>query len=646
MRNLVGCTIVIVLSMTLQVPLLSLSLVIVFFVSQSNIVLTKITGVLFVVGATAAVAASIILLKFTYGYPLLRLLGASLLFAICMFAMRATRLGPIFFIIAIITIFVQSQVDVIAQPETLVRLCLWVWVAVVYPIIVMLIINTALLTQEPDRQLSDTLERQLGEIIARLNALMSRKPYEAKISPAQVQLGLLSLHKLLKFSSMRKVVPQMHEAKLLNLITAVSRLYAAVANLQVGPADIEDMVDVRNQCSMLAESIHRQKGFSSNWTLPPIHECSSVNPGLNEMCNALKTVNVADNEAGKPPTKATDPLLASDAFSNRNYLRFAVKTWLAAFICYVFYSAVDWPGIHTSMLTCVIVALPSLGAAAQKGLLRLCGCLLGCSLAIASAVFVIPLVDDITGLLLMSLPIIGLGAWISAGSERVSYAGVQIMFCFALALLDEFGPTTDLTEIRDRIIGVVLGLVVSTVIQALLWPERESDVVARKLSDALSGVVERLRLASAPHQDVDAQMQALNLRSAVLVSACESLLARVALEPGWRQDGQENLMVNAQTLLSQTRDFHLLSDQFIRGYMERIENITKSMRETLDRDRESIAKWLECYIACLRGNLNAPEVFAKYPKMVSNVALLPLARSLDEMARLTHLLPRLEPVSH
>ncbi len=70
------------------------------------------------------------------------------------------------------------------------------------------------------------------------------------------------------------------------------------------------------------------------------------------------------------------PLLAPDAWRNPAYLHFALKTLLATLICYVFYTAADWQGLHTIMLSCVIVAQPGLGATMQKTWLRIGGALL------------------------------------------------------------------------------------------------------------------------------------------------------------------------------------------------------------------------------------------------------------------------------
>jgi hypothetical protein len=112
------------------------------------------------------------------------------------------------------------------------------------------------------------------------------------------------------------------------------------------------------------------------------------------------------------------PLLP-DAWSNPAYLHFALKTLLATLLCYVFYTAADWQGIHTIMLSCVIVAQPGLGATMQKTWLRIGGALLATLIALLLIVFVQPWTDSLSGLLAMTLPVFALAAWIAAGSHRL-----------------------------------------------------------------------------------------------------------------------------------------------------------------------------------------------------------------------------------
>lgn len=112
------------------------------------------------------------------------------------------------------------------------------------------------------------------------------------------------------------------------------------------------------------------------------------------------------------------------------------KTLLACLICYTFYSGVDWEGIHTCMLTCVIVANPNVGSSYQKMVLRFGGAFCGAILALLFTLLVMPWLDNIVELLFVLAPIFLLGAWIATSSERSSYIGTQMVVTFALATLE------------------------------------------------------------------------------------------------------------------------------------------------------------------------------------------------------------------
>jgi multidrug resistance protein MdtO len=55
LRCMLTSAIVIVASMALEVPELALSLLVVFYVTQSNVVLTRLVGLMFIVGSTLAI---------------------------------------------------------------------------------------------------------------------------------------------------------------------------------------------------------------------------------------------------------------------------------------------------------------------------------------------------------------------------------------------------------------------------------------------------------------------------------------------------------------------------------------------------------------------------------------------------------------
>ena len=72
-RLIISMIIVIVCSLSLHVPMLALSLLIVFFVGQENTALTRLTSIVMVVGSTTIIILMLLLLKFTMGEPLLRI---------------------------------------------------------------------------------------------------------------------------------------------------------------------------------------------------------------------------------------------------------------------------------------------------------------------------------------------------------------------------------------------------------------------------------------------------------------------------------------------------------------------------------------------------------------------------------------------
>ena len=189
-----------------------------------------------------------------------------------------------------------------------------------------------------------------------------------------------------------------------------------------------------------------------------------------------------------------------DAFTNAEYVRYALKGTLAVMICYTLQNAVNWPGIRTCVITCLIVGLGSEGATMQKGTLRIAGAVVGAAMGFLAILLLIPSMESITSLTLLVAAGTAVAAWVVLGSPRISYAGVQIAFAFYVCVIQGFAPTWYFYTIRDRLVGILLGNVVITLVFQYVWPVRASDAMWKSLGSALRAMA---RLATVGSQSDD-----------------------------------------------------------------------------------------------------------------------------------------------
>ena len=191
---------------------------------------------------------------------------------------------------------------------------------------------------------------------------------------------------------------------------------------------------------------------------------SSVDPRL----------EVLDN----PP--AANRIFVADAFSNPEHLRYVLGGTLAAMICYILYVSLDWPGISTSVTTCVFTALSNVGASRQKQVLRIAGAILGGFVfGLGAQIFILPNIDSVGGLAVLFAVVTAIAAWFSTSSTRLSYVGLQIALAFYLINLSEFRIQTSLTLGRDRAVGVLLGIFAMWLVFERLYPHPAGDEMVR-----------------------------------------------------------------------------------------------------------------------------------------------------------------------
>jgi multidrug resistance protein MdtO len=173
-------------------------------------------------------------------------------------------------------------------------------------------------------------------------------------------------------------------------------------------------------------------------------------------------------------------IFVPDAFTNPEHLRYILGGTVAAMLCYILYVSLDWPNLSTSVTTCVLTALTSVGSSRQKQLLRLLGFVFGGVIAgLGAQVFILPYIDSIGGFTVLFAAMTAVAAWVATASSRLSYAGVQFAFAFYTIHLSDFSIETSLAVPRDRALGVLLGITMMWLVFERFVPRSATDEMVR-----------------------------------------------------------------------------------------------------------------------------------------------------------------------
>jgi multidrug resistance protein MdtO len=201
-------------------------------------------------------------------------------------------------------------------------------------------------------------------------------------------------------------------------------------------------------------------------------------PLVTEMEKTVQLINealIGPHSLGvfAPQPSSGDPqpsFFARDAITHVKHIQFALKGCLTASLCYIIYNGVDWPGISTAVTTCFLTALSTVGSSRQKQVLRISGALVGGFLiGMGSQIFILPYLDSIAGFTILFVVVTAFASWFMTSSPRLSYFGVQIALAFYLIHLNSFAIEPSLSIARDRVVGILLGLIMMWLVFDQLW---------------------------------------------------------------------------------------------------------------------------------------------------------------------------------
>jgi multidrug resistance protein MdtO len=265
------------------------------------------------------------------------------------------------------------------------------------------------------------------------------------------------------------------------VIALTGRLVDLAANL-TSPTDLSG--DEREQIRLLAENVGGiRSALLAEGT--PLLNAFHVTQGnvphaipfvaeMDKTVQLMKEVLIGQSLGGFAPQPSSgDPppsFFVRDAFTNVKHIQFAVKGCLTASLCYIIYNGVDWPGISTAVTTCFLTALSTVGSSRQKQVLRISGAMVGGFLiGMGSQIFILPYLDSIVGFTILFVIVTAFASWFMTSSPRLSYFGVQVAVAFCLIHLNSFAIEPSLSIARDRVVGILFGLIMMWLVFDQLW---------------------------------------------------------------------------------------------------------------------------------------------------------------------------------
>ncbi len=495
-RILIACVVAILLLMTVHGPHASFVIITIFVVSQANAGASVTKALWRVLGTAAGAALGLIAYIAFLDHPWLRLAALGPLAAFSIFISRTTSI-PYFGLCGGITAVVIMTVSG-ADATAGLHMGLWRFAMIVLGAVIASAAQMLLWPDDPEELLCAAVEKRLAAVEKLLAAIReSRQPDTA--APEEMLLtGLARQLDLLDQAEARHLSLRPRHTEQLALIGGVEQLLSTAVALAVtvrqrgaapSPPAKERLAAIAAGCARLGHALHARQPAQTPappQSLPSDAAVAAAGsaallPGILEMERLLRSLDEATGFLARdrhprpvpPLIRALDSPARAAFFtpafslSNTRALRSSLRAGLAATVCYVICQGLAWPGISTSVWTTLIIAQGTLGASMQKALLRFTGAAVGGLLGLVAILWMMPNIESLGPLLLVVAAGTGLAAWVTVGSPRLSYAGIQMGLAFALCFLNDLGPTTDLVSARDRVIGVLLGIVVSAFVFSL-----------------------------------------------------------------------------------------------------------------------------------------------------------------------------------
>jgi multidrug resistance protein MdtO len=510
-RMTISATIVMVLVMTFRIPSGFQGAIFTLLISRENPTETFLSGfrtaVVYLIGTVYTVFSIWLLI----GDPLTHFLWVAGSLFLSFYSLRvivdygmAAPLG--FAVLGAISLWDNTAVNVNTRMEN----TLWLAGVVVLGVVVTIVVEYVFRRVHPTTDLTEGIEVRMQTVETLLRGAATERPLESEWEKRLSQYATVGTSRLRRLILRSQYSPHF-KAQMGTAIALVGRLVDIAASFRLALAERAQPIDTADQsrCLRLADQIALLCRNLMLRQLPvKIEGASQEDPSnLPFLPTMERTVAlIPEAFAGSQSVQVFIPaplddegparIFVGDSFSNPAHVQFALRGTLAAMVCYISYTALDWPGLSTSVLTCFITALSTIGSSRQKQVLRLGGAFIGgIVFGMGAQVFVLPYLDTIAGFTVLFAVVTAISAWIQTASARLSYLGVQLALAFYLINLQEFTIQTSLSIARDRVFGVLLGLLSMGLFFDLLWvknPLEEMQAVFARNLEMFAELTEQL----------------------------------------------------------------------------------------------------------------------------------------------------------
>jgi hypothetical protein len=301
-----------------------------------------------------------------------------------------------------------------------------------------------------------------------------------------------------------------------------------------------------------------------------------------------------------------------------------LKVGLCVVIGYVIGLTTQRVELSTILITVVITALPTYGAALNKMVLRIVGALIGGAASLIAIIIVSPNFETLGTYMLVLFVVFYFSGYSSLTSGRVSYAGSQIGTTFAIVFAG-LSPAVDIYEPLWRIWGILLGCFVVALVFLMLVPEYAADSLLPRLRKAIRATLALIPEGSALYSED--QIQQTNSEVMRLVAEILEVANDAQVEGRASSVNHHAIVDAAGTLRAIASRFSVIASGRALVRLPQLDLTTESARERAFKEAQrQLETWLEFFSGPDSMNASAArEIAQTHPPDV-------LAKPIDEFS--------------